>query len=46
MKSCNSIECVGDDLLSAMSYVYIGSRTQLFESDTTKYFLNKRNFKP
>jgi hypothetical protein len=37
---------VGDDLQSAVTYVYIGSRTQLFESDTTKSFLNKQNFKP
>jgi hypothetical protein len=29
----------------AMTYIYIGSRTQLFESDTIKSFLNKRNIK-
>jgi hypothetical protein len=28
-----------------VTYVYIGSRTQLFELDTTKSFLNKQNFK-
>jgi hypothetical protein len=46
MKSSNSIDCVDDRLQSTMSYVYIGSKTQLFESDTTKSFLNNRNLKP
>jgi hypothetical protein len=46
MKIIYSIECVGVGLQSAMNYTYIGSRTQLFESDTTKSFLNKLNFKP
>jgi hypothetical protein len=46
MKSSNSIDCVGDDLLSAMTYVYIGSKMQLFELDMTKSFLYKQNFKP
>jgi hypothetical protein len=46
MKSVNSIDCVDVDLQSAMSYVYIGSMTQLFGSDTTKSFLNKQNLKP
>jgi hypothetical protein len=46
MKIIDSIDLVGDDLQSAVTYVYIGSRTQLFESDTTKSFLNKQNFKP
>jgi hypothetical protein len=41
MKSRNSIDCVDDDLQSVMTYVYIGSRTQLFELDMTKSFLNK-----
>jgi hypothetical protein len=41
MKSVNSIDLVGDDLQSAVTYVYRGSRTQLFESYTTKFFLNK-----
>jgi hypothetical protein len=40
------IDLVGDVLQSAMTYVYIGSRAQLFESDMTKCFLNKQNFKP
>jgi hypothetical protein len=31
---------------SAMTYVYIGSMTQLFDSDTRKSFLNKLNLKP
>jgi hypothetical protein len=29
-----------------MTYVYIGSMTQLFESYTTKSFQSKQNFKP
>jgi hypothetical protein len=29
-----------------MTYVYIDSRTQLFELDMTKFFLNKRKLKP
>jgi hypothetical protein len=41
MKSCNSIDLVGDDLQLVVTYVYIGSRTQLFDSYTTKSFLNK-----
>jgi hypothetical protein len=41
MKSVNSIDSVDDDLQSAMTYVYIGSRTQLFGSDTIKSFQNK-----
>jgi hypothetical protein len=28
-----------------MTYIYIGSRTKLFELDTTKIFLNKQNLK-
>jgi hypothetical protein len=46
MKSVNSIDLVGDDLQSAMTFIYIGSRTQLFDSYTTKSFLNKQNLKP
>jgi hypothetical protein len=46
MKIVNSIDLVGDVLQSSMTYVYIGSRTQIFESDMTKSFLNKQNFKP
>jgi hypothetical protein len=41
MKCVNSIDCVDDRLQSDVTYVYIGSRTQLFESDATKSFLNK-----
>jgi hypothetical protein len=41
MKIVKSIDFVGDVLQSAVTYVYIGSRTQLFESDTSKSFLNK-----
>jgi hypothetical protein len=41
MKSVNLIDLVGDRLQSTMTYVYIGSMTQLFELDTTKSFLNK-----
>jgi hypothetical protein len=33
-------------LQSVVTYVYIGSRMQLFGSDMTKSFLNKRNLKP
>jgi hypothetical protein len=32
------IDCVYDMLQSAVTYVYIGSRTQLFESDKKKIF--------
>jgi hypothetical protein len=46
MKNRILIDCVDDDLQSAMTYVYISSRTQLFGSDTTKSFLNKQNLKP
>jgi hypothetical protein len=46
MKIVNSIDFVGDVLQSFMTYVYIGSKTQLFELDTSKSFLTKRNFKP
>jgi hypothetical protein len=46
MKSVNSINLIDVGLQSVMAYVYIGSRTQLFGSDTTKSFLNKRNLKP
>jgi hypothetical protein len=46
MKSINSIDLVGDDLQWIMTYVYIGSRTQLFDLYTTKSFLNKQNLKP
>jgi hypothetical protein len=42
----NSIDCVGVRLQSAMTYVYIGNKTQLFESDTRKSFLNKLNLQP
>jgi hypothetical protein len=41
MKSVNSIDLVGDDLQSSVTYVYIGSRTHLFDSYMTKSFLNK-----
>jgi hypothetical protein len=41
MKSVNSIDLVGDDLQSVVTYVYVASSTQLFRSDTTKSFLNK-----
>jgi hypothetical protein len=41
MKSINSIDCVDDGLQSVVTYTYIGSRTQLFESNTIKSFLNK-----
>jgi hypothetical protein len=40
-KSSNSIDLVGVDLQLAVTYVYIGSMMQLFESDMTKSFLNK-----
>jgi hypothetical protein len=46
MKIKDSIECVGVGLQSAMTYTYIGSRTYLFELDTTKSFLKKLDFKP
>jgi hypothetical protein len=46
MKSSNSIDLIDDRLQSVVTYVYIGSRTQLFESDMTKSFINKQNFKP
>jgi hypothetical protein len=46
MKIINLIDCLGVRLRSAMTYVYIGSRTKLFELDTTKFFLNKQNLKP
>jgi hypothetical protein len=42
----NLIDCVDLFLQSVMTYVYIGSRIQLFESDMRKSFLNKLNFKP
>jgi hypothetical protein len=41
MKSVNSIDFVSDDLQSDVTYVYIGSRTRLFDSYTTRSFLNK-----
>jgi hypothetical protein len=41
MKTVNSIDLVGDRLQLVVTYVYIGSRTQLFELYTTKSFLNK-----
>jgi hypothetical protein len=43
MKSRILIDCVDDGLQSAITYIYIGSMTYLFESDMTKYFLNKQN---
>jgi hypothetical protein len=46
MKNISSIDCVAIGLQSVMGYTYIGSRAQLFESDTTKSFLNKLNLKP
>jgi hypothetical protein len=46
MKRIILIDCVDNWLQSAVTYVYIGSRTQLFESDTRKSFLNKLNLKP
>jgi hypothetical protein len=46
LKIVNLIDFVGDVLQSIVTYVYIGSRMQLLESDRTKSFLNKRNFKP
>jgi hypothetical protein len=46
MKRISSIDRVDDKLQSTMTYVYISSRTQLFESDTRKSFLNKLNLKP
>jgi hypothetical protein len=45
MKSINSIDCVGIRLQLDVTYTYIGSTTYLFESDTTKSFLNKLNLK-
>jgi hypothetical protein len=45
-KGINLIDYIGDKLQSAVTYVYIASSTQLFESDMTISFLNKRNFKP
>jgi hypothetical protein len=45
MKSVNSIDLVGDDLQLVVTYVYIGSRTQLFDSYMIKSFLNKQNLK-
>jgi hypothetical protein len=41
MKSRILINCVDDGLQLAMIYVYIGSKTYLFESDMTKSFINK-----
>jgi hypothetical protein len=41
MKSINSIDLIDVGLQSVMTYVYIGSRTQLYGSDTTKSFLIK-----
>jgi hypothetical protein len=46
MKSRNLIDCIDVGLQSAMTYVYICSRIRLFESDTTKSFLNKQILKP
>jgi hypothetical protein len=46
MKRIILIDCVDDWLQSVVTYVYIGSRTQLFESDMRKSFLNKLNLKP
>jgi hypothetical protein len=46
MKIKVSIECVDVGLQSTVTYTYIGSRTELFESDTIKSFLNKLNLKP
>jgi hypothetical protein len=45
VKSSNSIDLVDDDLQSTVTYVYIGSMTQHFDSYTTKSFLNKQNLK-
>jgi hypothetical protein len=45
MKTINLIDCVGVELQSAVTYTYIASSTQLFESDTIKYFLSKLNLK-
>jgi hypothetical protein len=45
VKNINSIDCVDIRLQSVVTYNYIVSRTQLFESDTTKSFLNKLNLK-
>jgi hypothetical protein len=45
MKNINLIDCVGFGLQSVMTYIYIGRMMQLFESDTTKSFLNKLNLK-
>jgi hypothetical protein len=45
MKNISLIDCVGVELQSVVTYTYIGSRTYLFESDTTKSFLNKLNHK-
>jgi hypothetical protein len=46
IKIINSIDCVDVRLQSVMTYTYICSRTQLFESNTVKFFLNKLNLKP
>jgi hypothetical protein len=46
MKSINLIDCVSVRLQSVMTYIYIVIKTWLFESDTTKYFLNKLNLNP
>jgi hypothetical protein len=41
MKNVNSINLVGDRLQSVVTYIYIASRMQLFELDTTNSFPNK-----
>jgi hypothetical protein len=46
MKSRNSIDCVDVTLQSVVTYAYIGSRTLLFESDTTKSFLKNEISNP
>jgi hypothetical protein len=45
MKKIILIDCVCVRLQSVVTYIYIDGRTQLFESDTTKSFLNKLNLK-
>jgi hypothetical protein len=41
MKSVNSIDFVGGDVQLAVTYVYIGNRTQFFDLYMTKSFINK-----
>jgi hypothetical protein len=46
MRKVNCIDSIVVLHQLSMTNVYIGSRMQLFESDTRKSFLNKLNLKP